>query len=394
MHIAILTFQGFNELDSLVALGVLNRVERPGWRVTLCCPEPTVTSMNGVIVHAQSTLEVACAADAVLVGSGTQTRQVVETPSLMARFALDPSRQLIAAQCSGTLILARSACSGGSRRSPTSRPSPGSSRRRRGAQPAVLRARQRRDGRRLPLRALPRCVDYRPHRRDAGRGGRAPLRRAGRRKGGLRRPCLAERTAIPAADGRAVRRDEPACWCVSIGVNVFARPARVPGVPPLNGTLANPVRSMEDARQPGDTMTPLGGIKNHGRFVTLVATRLLANAALAADPIVTVETGTLRGGTSGGIDSFKGVPFAAPPVGDLRWRRRSPRRPGPERDATPGACAMPAGDSSCHHAARPESRTASPSTSGCPGISRAQSLPVMVWIHGGGSCRLRHAEAL
>jgi putative intracellular protease/amidase len=56
MHIAILTFQGFNELDSFVALGVLNRIKKPHWRVTLCCPEATVTSMNGVVVHAQSRL--------------------------------------------------------------------------------------------------------------------------------------------------------------------------------------------------------------------------------------------------------------------------------------------------------------------------------------------------
>ena len=57
MNIAILTFQGFNELDSFIALGVLNRVRKPGWRVTLCCPEPEVTSMNGVAVRAQSSLE-------------------------------------------------------------------------------------------------------------------------------------------------------------------------------------------------------------------------------------------------------------------------------------------------------------------------------------------------
>ena len=44
MHIAILTFQGFNELDSFIALCVLNRVKTPEWRVTLCCPEPEVTS--------------------------------------------------------------------------------------------------------------------------------------------------------------------------------------------------------------------------------------------------------------------------------------------------------------------------------------------------------------
>jgi transcriptional regulator GlxA family with amidase domain len=107
MHIAILTFQGFNELDSLIALGVLHRIKRPGWRVTLCCPQEQVTSMNGVTVMAQSLLEEAHTADAVLVGSGMQTREVVNDPALMARLRLDPTRQLIGAQCSGTLILAK-----------------------------------------------------------------------------------------------------------------------------------------------------------------------------------------------------------------------------------------------------------------------------------------------
>jgi transcriptional regulator GlxA family with amidase domain len=107
MHIAILTFQGFNELDSLVALGILNRVKKPGWLVTLCCPEPTVTSMNGVTVHAQSKLASANSADAVIVGSGVRTREHVADAALMDSLRLDPARQLIAAQCSGTLVLAK-----------------------------------------------------------------------------------------------------------------------------------------------------------------------------------------------------------------------------------------------------------------------------------------------
>jgi len=113
MHIAILTFQGFNELDSLIALGVLNRIRRPGWRVTLACPEPAVTSMNGVVVHAQATLAEACAADAVIIGSGIQTRQIANDPELMAQLRLDPARQLIGAQCSGTLLLAKLGLLGG-----------------------------------------------------------------------------------------------------------------------------------------------------------------------------------------------------------------------------------------------------------------------------------------
>jgi transcriptional regulator GlxA family with amidase domain len=107
MHIAILTFQGFNELDSLVALGVLNRIRKPGWRVTLCCPEPTVTSMNGVTVHAQSGLDELWSADAVIVGSGIKTREIVADEGLMSKLRLDPARQLIGAQCSGTLVLAK-----------------------------------------------------------------------------------------------------------------------------------------------------------------------------------------------------------------------------------------------------------------------------------------------
>jgi transcriptional regulator GlxA family with amidase domain len=107
MHIAILTFQGFNELDSFVALGVLNRIKTPGWRVTLCCPQPQVTSMNGVTVHAQSQLDAVAAADAVIVGSGMQTREIVDDKAIMSALQLDPKRQLVGAQCSGTLVLAR-----------------------------------------------------------------------------------------------------------------------------------------------------------------------------------------------------------------------------------------------------------------------------------------------
>jgi transcriptional regulator GlxA family with amidase domain len=107
MHITILTFDGFNELDSLIALGVLNRVKQPGWRATLCCPSPTVTSMNGVTVHAQSGLADAREADAVIIGSGRRTREIASDAALMAAIRLDPARQLIGAQCSGTLLLAK-----------------------------------------------------------------------------------------------------------------------------------------------------------------------------------------------------------------------------------------------------------------------------------------------
>ena len=107
MHIAILTFEGFNELDSLIALNILNRVKRPGWRVSVASPAQRVRSMNGVVLEAQASLQDACDADAVLVGSGIRTRDVVADTDLMSRIRLDPTRQLLGAQCSGTLILAK-----------------------------------------------------------------------------------------------------------------------------------------------------------------------------------------------------------------------------------------------------------------------------------------------
>jgi len=107
MHITILTFDGFNELDSLVAFGILNRIKKPDWRVSLCSASPTVISMNGVTLHAQSTLAEACAADVVLFGSSMKTRDIANDPNVMAQLKLDPARQLIGAQCSGTLMLAK-----------------------------------------------------------------------------------------------------------------------------------------------------------------------------------------------------------------------------------------------------------------------------------------------
>src|ERR1700739_2598289 len=107
MHIAILTFEGFNELDSLIALNILNRVKKPGWRVSIASPSARVRSMNGVALEAQASLQGACEAGAVLVGSGIKTRDVVADAALMSQLRLDPTRQLLGAQCSGTLILAK-----------------------------------------------------------------------------------------------------------------------------------------------------------------------------------------------------------------------------------------------------------------------------------------------
>jgi transcriptional regulator GlxA family with amidase domain len=110
MHIAILTFDGFNELDSLIAFGLLSRIRLLGdtqWQVSIASPTQRVTSMNGLTLDAHIGLPEACAADAVVIGSGMKTREVAQNPQIMSQLQLDPQRQLIAAQCSGTFLLAK-----------------------------------------------------------------------------------------------------------------------------------------------------------------------------------------------------------------------------------------------------------------------------------------------
>lgn len=107
MQIAILTFDGFNEIDSFVALAMLNRMKPQGWRAFITSPTETVTSMNGVEVRRQKPLSFTTEADAMLIGSGIKTRDIVADESLLAQIQLNPEKQLIGAQCSGTLILAK-----------------------------------------------------------------------------------------------------------------------------------------------------------------------------------------------------------------------------------------------------------------------------------------------
>lgn len=106
-RIAILSFDGFNELDSFIALGMLNRLQAQGFKAELCGPGGMISSMNGVQVQLQRPLEWANEAEVVLFGSGLYTRAIAENSALLDRLQLDPLRQLIGAQCSGTLLLAR-----------------------------------------------------------------------------------------------------------------------------------------------------------------------------------------------------------------------------------------------------------------------------------------------
>lgn len=107
MQVAIVTFEKFNEIDSFVALNILNRLAKRGVQAQLCAPNPEVTSMNGVRLQGIRPLEFATGADAVLIGSGRGTAEAIADSTMMAQLRLDPTRQWIGSQCSGALVLAK-----------------------------------------------------------------------------------------------------------------------------------------------------------------------------------------------------------------------------------------------------------------------------------------------
>jgi para-nitrobenzyl esterase len=121
------------------------------------------------------------------------------------------------------------------------------------------------------------------------------------------------------------------------------------------------------------------------RIVTFLACALLAvgqAAAVHANPVpLTVAQGALAGTQDDGIAVFKNIPFAAPPVGPLRWRAPEP---GPSwqgvraADSFGAICPQP----------RYGTQAALPQSEDCLSLNvwtpdSHAKLPVMVWIYGG-----------
>jgi transcriptional regulator GlxA family with amidase domain len=106
-RIAVVTLDGFNEIDSFVAYCMLGRVQRRDWSVAIASPTAQVTSKNGVTIASQMSLADLPEMDAILVGSGTKTRDYAADPAFLTSLRLDPTRQVIGSQCSGALLLAK-----------------------------------------------------------------------------------------------------------------------------------------------------------------------------------------------------------------------------------------------------------------------------------------------
>ncbi len=100
-------------------------------------------------------------------------------------------------------------------------------------------------------------------------------------------------------------------------------------------------------------------------------------------PEVKTASGIVRGGVRENVAFFKGIPYAAPPVGEFRWRPPQPVTPWKDvRDATkdcadcpqrawPGSTAIMSEDCLFLNVWKPA------------GATQKSKLPVMFWIHGG-----------
>ena len=120
-------------------------------------------------------------------------------------------------------------------------------------------------------------------------------------------------------------------------------------------------------------------------MILMVCAMMLA-ADVVAQPLLKthVETGDIEGILDGQLAVYKAIPYAAPPVGDLRWRAPQPAKPWEGVLKAENFGPLPP------QPTRP-GRTADMMSEDClylgiatPAKSVNDKLPVMVWIHGGG----------
>ena len=109
-----------------------------------------------------------------------------------------------------------------------------------------------------------------------------------------------------------------------------------------------------------------------------------AHAQVSAPVLAATYSGVLKGAHAGGVRAFKGVPYAAPPIGDKRWKAPQPVRPWAGiRDATTFASACPQPNTIITPSPSEQEDCLYLNVYAPQGVTPASRLPVMVWLHGG-----------
>lgn len=105
-------------------------------------------------------------------------------------------------------------------------------------------------------------------------------------------------------------------------------------------------------------------------------------------PQARTASGPVRGATEAGVEAFKGIPFAAPPVGPLRWQPPQPVKPWTApRDATRYAAdcmQLPFPSDAAPLGTSPAEDCLYANVWRPAGVRAGAKLPVLVWIYGGG----------
>lgn len=117
-----------------------------------------------------------------------------------------------------------------------------------------------------------------------------------------------------------------------------------------------------------------------------IAMALFAGSSAMAAPVVKAPAGAVQGVAEEGVNAFKGIPYAQPPVGALRWKPPAPLAPWKglrEATAFGSSCFQPAFPEGSIYKLQITTYSEDCLTLNVWAPANAKNAPVVVWIHGG-----------